>query len=202
MCSNYRPATARAMLHFDVQAPLGLKASDVYPLAQAPLIVSENAKRVCRIGAFGLRPIWAKADFGRRTYNARSETAASKPSFREAWKNRQTCIVPADAIYEPNYESGEARWWRIWRADDLPLAIAGLFEHNAHGWSFTMLTTNADDNPVMRRFHKPKSEKRTPVFLEPTHYDAWLDTPTEEDVRALIASPASELLAAAGRIQT
>jgi len=78
--------------------------------------------------------------------------------------------VPAEAIYEPNYETGKAVWWRTQRADGEPMALAGLWErkqwHDARPtWSFTMLTVNAEAHPVMRRFHKPGDEKRTVVVL-------------------------------------
>ncbi|NDB11316.1 MAG: SOS response-associated peptidase, partial [Betaproteobacteria bacterium] len=54
------------------------------------------------LGSFGLIPHWAKdTKIARQTYNARTETVASKPSFRDAWKEAQHCIIPADAIYEP-----------------------------------------------------------------------------------------------------
>ncbi|RMS46137.1 hypothetical protein ALP71_05269, partial [Pseudomonas coronafaciens pv. garcae] len=52
-------------------------------------------------GSFGLIPSWSKdSKIARRTYNARSETAAEKPSFRNAWRHSQHCIIPAVAIYE------------------------------------------------------------------------------------------------------
>jgi putative SOS response-associated peptidase YedK len=79
--------------------------------------------------------------------------------------------VLADAIFEPNYESGRAVRWGIRRQDHTPMAIAGLWD----AWSdpttgervlsFTMITTNADDHSLMRRFHRPDDEKRTVVIL-------------------------------------
>jgi putative SOS response-associated peptidase YedK len=61
------------------------------------------------LATFGMLPHWAKPALVRSTYNARSETAAEKPSFRNAWKKGQFCIIPADVIFEPHYPSAEER---------------------------------------------------------------------------------------------
>jgi hypothetical protein len=55
--------------------------------------------------------------FGRRTYNARSETVADKPSYRHAWKHRQFGVAIMQGFYEPNYATGKAVRWRVSRAD-------------------------------------------------------------------------------------
>jgi len=49
-----------------------------------------------------------------------------------------------------------------------------------HVVSFSMLTVNADAHPVMRQFHQPADEKRTPVILPPPLFDAWLSADTEQ----------------------
>ena len=59
------------------------------------------------MAVFGLAPPWVKdLCFARHTYNARSETVASKPSYRSAWRKGQFCLVPMLAFYEPSYASG------------------------------------------------------------------------------------------------
>ena len=84
----------------------------------------------CLPGLFGLVPHWsADTKTVRHTFNARSESASQKPSFRDAWKRSQHCIIPADAIYEPDWRSGKAIATRISRVDGEPMGIAGL-------WSF------------------------------------------------------------------
>ena len=83
-------------------------------------------------GDFGLIPHWAKDEKGaRRTYNARTETVAEKPSFRDAWRLVRHCIIPAEAIYEPDWRTGKAVATRIERADGRPMGIAGLWT----GWN-------------------------------------------------------------------
>lgn len=75
---------------------------------------------------------------------------AAKPAFRAAWIRGQHCIIPAEAIWEPDWRSGRCVWTRIDRADGKPMVIAGLWSwwrplgggQDVH--SFTMLTINAD----------------------------------------------------------
>lgn len=210
MCSNYRPIGHKELSFFDVP-PMDddISKGDVYPGSAAPLIYrpGDSAQRAAVLGTFGLLPVWAKEPaFAKRTYNARSETVAEKPSFRNAWRKRQLCIVPATAFYEPCYETGKAVWWTIQRADGKPMALAGLWECKAWGegtpsWSFTMLTVNADDHPVMRRFHRPGDEKRTPVVLDGDHIEDWLGAANEAQMSELLHPCDPALLTAApGRL--
>ena len=214
MCANYHPVTARDRLlqYFGVERPSEVPPPEMaFPLSLAPFIVRAEDRqaieqhavhRELRQGQFGLLPFWAKdIAFGRRTYNARSETAAEKPSFKEAWAKGRRCIVPAEAIFEPNWETGKAVRWRIGRRDGKPMGIAGLW-----GWwrdretkqellSFTMLTVNADDHALMKRFHRPGEEKRMVVIFDEAEYSAWLDAPPERMRDFLRCFPA-ELLEA------
>jgi len=139
-------------------------------------------------GLFGLVPHWAEdTKITRHTYNARSETVAAKPSFRDAWKRGQHCIIPADAIYEPDWRSGKAIATRIERADGEPMGIAGLWSSwkspkGETTFSYTMLTINADDHPLMRQFHKSVDEKRMVVILPPDRYQDWLRAAPEQSM--------------------
>lgn len=151
-------------------------------------------------GSFGLIPHWSKdATIARRTYNARSETVQEKPSYRDAWKLSRHCIIPAEAIFEPDWRSGKAVATRITRADGMPMGIAGLWS----AWkgptgdvthSYTMLTINADDHPFMRQYHKPEDEKRMVVILDETDYDAWLSVPVADSSAFLRQFPADNLI--------
>jgi putative SOS response-associated peptidase YedK len=150
-------------------------------------------------GSFGLIPGWSKdTKIGRRTYNARSETAAKKPSFRNAWKTAQHCIIPAAAIYEPDWRSGKATPTRIARADGELLGIAGLWEwwRNREGeivHSYSMLTINADDHAFMRHYHKPDDEKRMVVILPAGLYHDWLDAPASVSMEFMRQYPADRM---------
>ena len=175
-----------------------------FPLSLAPFIVRSEHRiemeRDLHIGHFGLLPFWAKEmAFGRKTYNARSETAHEKPSFKEAWAKGRRCVIPAEAIFEPNWETGKAVRWRISRADGKPMGIAGLWgvwRDKASGndvLSFTMLTINADEHALMKRFHHPGEGKRMVVILDEAEYDAWLDCPTERMMSFMRPYPADRL---------
>mgnify|MGYP000580040918 CR=1 FL=1 len=89
-----------------------------------------------------------------------------------------------DYFYEPSYESGKAVRWKIRLASEDPFGIACVWEkwkEPATGQlvvSFSMLTVNADDHPVMSQFHKPGDEKRTPVIVSPHLYNDWLSADT------------------------
>jgi putative SOS response-associated peptidase YedK len=189
MCSNYRPVTRmdRLLTFFGVERAKDEESADVFPLGTAPFIRLAHAGQqigqpalVAEDGMFGLLPNFAtEVQFGRRTYNARSETVDKLASFRQAWSAGQRCIIPAEAFYEPCYESGTSVRWRIGQIGEVPMGIAGLYRRwrNPAGsefFTFTMLTVNADQHPLMKRMHKPGEEKRMVVILSRDDYLPWL----------------------------
>lgn len=183
MCANYRPAS-RSLLekYFAVTPPAAEYQPESWPGYQAPIIRADGqGGRVCQLARFGLIPYWARdAAISRKTYNARSETAAERPSFRHAWHRGQYCLVPMTAFYEPSWESGKAVRWRIELTSGECFAVAALWESwknpatDMAELSFSMLTVNADEHPLMRRFHRPRSEKRMIAIIPPEEYDDWL----------------------------
>lgn len=184
MCTNFTP-TQRAQWvkeNLGVDLPTDYPAES-YPGFPAPLVVKshQSGRVACGLARFGLIPAWAKDDkIARHTYNARSETAAEKPSYRSPWRHRQWGLVLVDHFFEPSYSSGKAVRWKIELACGEPFGIACLWDrwtHPATGEgvvSFSMLTVNADAHPVMCQFHKPADEKRTPVIIAPELHAAWL----------------------------
>ena len=103
---------------------------------------------------------------------------------------------------EPNWESGKNDWWRFRRADGQLWGLAGLW----NTWtdkttgeiveSYTMLTLNADDHPLMRRMHKPdpksgpdQQDKRSVVPIELVDLDTWLGGTNEEASKLLRLAP-------------
>ncbi len=207
MCANYKPVTAqdRLLQYFGVERPRDAIPPEVYPGGLAPFIVRQEDRaalaRDVRLGLFGLLPTWAKdIAFGRRTYNARSETVAEKPSFRDAWRLGSRCIVPAEVIFESNWETGRAVRWAITRRDARPMGIAGLWgwwrDREGREWlSFTMLTVNAEGHGVFGRMYQADHEKRMVVILNEADYDTWLEAPVE-DARALLKPFPAEALQA------
>ena len=129
---------------------------------------------------FGLLPHFAKElAYGRKSYNARSETVHQLPSFRDSWERGHRCIIPAEAIIEPCYESGRAVRWCIQQPGEVPIGIAGVYRQwrgpdGRFLWTFAMITVNADGHTVFQRMHAPGDEKRMVTILEPTEYERWL----------------------------
>jgi putative SOS response-associated peptidase YedK len=184
VCTNFTPTRNTQWVKdtLGVDIPLEFPAES-YPGFVSPIVVQSHQTQRVAVGLakFGLIPAWAKDNkIARHTYNARSETASQKPSFRSAWRNRQFGLVLCENFFEPNYESGRAVRWKIERADQQPFGIACLWDRwtdPASGElivSFSMLTVNADQHAIMNQFHKPGDEKRTPVIISPEYHGDWL----------------------------
>ena len=187
MCTNYTP-TSRDRLR---AAQLGVAhlppaewPSEVFPGYEAPILVRGGAPGQhdlaprCLLARFGLVPRWSRdaahaRELSRHTTNARSETAAVKPSFRGPWRDRHWALAPMENFFEPCWETGHAVRWRIARADGDLFAAAGLWERwtdPASGEitaSFTLLTVNADVHPLMARMHRPGDETYTNFVSKP-----------------------------------
>ncbi len=122
---------------------------------------------------WGLIPSWAEdAKIANRLINARSETAAEKPSFRAAFRKRR-CLIPADGFYEWKQQANVKQPYHIRFPDQGPFAFAGLWE----SWqdpegnpveTCTILTTTA--NQELASVHP-----RMPVILAKEVYDDWVD---------------------------
>ena len=211
MCSHYQSVEdqERFRRHFGVAAPPDPGREDLWPSYAGSFIRRHPMAEVgdeavppmeALTGLFGLVPHWsADTKIARHTYNARSEAVAIKPSFRDAWKHAQHCIIPAEAFFEPDWRSGRAVATRIASAEGEPLGIAGLWARwrSPQGelvHSFTMLTINADAHPLMQQFHKPGEEKRMVVILAPQHYQDWLASSPAEALGFLRAWPTERLV--------
>lgn len=205
MCTNFTPTRKRSWVkdYLGVDLPGKSYPHEAFPGYAAPIaLLNPQRSGTCTLARFGLIPHWAKdANIGRKTYNARSETVAEKPSYRTAWRKRQFAIALLDDFFEPNWETGRAVRWRIKRSDGQPMGVASLWDQ----WtdtstgeivtSFTMLTVNADGHPVMGRFHRPADEKRSVVVLEPGQFDAWLGADSVQAAQAMVR-PADGVLVA------
>ena len=207
MCANYTPSNREAFSHhYGLERAIFDLPPESFPGYLAPILRKSRevaGQTECVAAVFGMVPHWADMKLSRQTYNARTETVATKPAFRNAWKRKQFCIVPAENFFEPNYEAGTPVRWRIEHADRRPLSIAGIWEWKADGpgdlplLSFSMLTINADGHPLMSRFHKPGDEKRMLVLLEPQQYQGWLEGALVNDTAVYKPYPAEQLVALA-----
>jgi putative SOS response-associated peptidase YedK len=160
---------------------------NIAPTQPVP-VIRQNPKeprRELSLLRWGLIPSWAKDASGVPLINARSETAATAPAFRDALRNRR-CLIPADGFYEWQ-RSGKVKQPYCFEVNNGELfAFAGLWDRwkNANGqWlkSCSILTTTP--NAVTAAVHD-----RMPVILDRNDYDLWLD-PGIKDAMAV-----SELL--------
>lgn len=205
MCSHYEGPTADRIHDAFGIRPEGPVQTDLWPGHRGYYLTSggDTGGLSVSTGTFGLLPHWAKdGKLARHTYNCRSETAAKKPSFRAAWRQARHCIIPAEAIYEPDWRSGKSIPTRITRRDGGLILIAGLWESwsDAEGVpvnSYTMLTINADQHDLMRHYHRPEDEKRMVVMLASGAIQDWLTAPAGESAAFLRQYPAERLQAEA-----
>lgn len=187
MCGRFvgfRPLE-ELMTHFpiDVADADVTENFNVAPTQEVLSIVrQEDQNHLVRLN-WGLVPFWAKdTSIGSRLINARSETAASKPSFRTAFKKRR-CLILADGFYEWTGTKGNKQPVFLTLPDGNPFAFAGLWEY----WdnkgaaepyrSCTILTREASES--MRPIHH-----RMPVILKHDAYAAWLE-PANQDAGAV-----------------
>lgn len=160
---------------------------NIAPTDEAIVVVERDDRRALTAYRWGLIPHWAEdARIASRTFNARAESVATMPAFRESFRRRR-CLVPVDGFYEWRREGTARRPYRIFRADGRPLALAGLWS----GWrnpdtdevrrTFTIVTTTP--NAVVASLHD-----RMPVIVPDDAWARWLDpTPAEPgELRALL----------------
>jgi putative SOS response-associated peptidase YedK len=190
MCAQYE-LPLKFFDAFGVAEPDPNLGRSVYPTNFGAMIRHVERRRHLDAARFGLLPHWAETvSYGRKTYNARSETVAKLPSYKGPWKKRQLCLVPVQHFYEPNYESGKPVRWAIERVDQRPFALAGIWEWRGIGelveHSFSMLTINATGHPLMARFHGPEDERRSVVVVEPDDYDDFLSAQDESELRGYL----------------
>lgn len=210
MCGRFTLRTPAEQLarHFDLPLLAGIGPLEPaleegalrprYNIApsQTIAVIRWNAERGGRQWAqlrWGLVPYWADDPaIGHRLINARSESAATKPSFRRPFE-RGRCLIPADGFYEWRTMAGRKQPFYITRRDEQPFAFAGLWDRwkrdQQEVESCTILTTEA--NQLLRPLHE-----RMPVILSPEEYAAWLDPAPQEPAeleRLLDAYPVEAL---------
>lgn len=204
MCTSYkagRDIDFRAL--FDVDSPPGVWPEEIYKDYLAPIVLcARDGTRQARLASFGFVP---RRHIGAgikafETMNCRMETVATKRAFSSAWAAGQYCLIPCNVVYEPNYETGKCVRWGIHAASGQPFALAGLWrawdEPGGIALSFTMLTLNADDHPLMRRFHKPGTEKRSVAIVPRMLYGEWLTCRDPEVARTYLTLYPPAIMAA------
>ncbi|MHA1108553.1 MAG: SOS response-associated peptidase [Alphaproteobacteria bacterium] len=178
MCGRFSLTTApeamRALFEYE-NFPNLEPRYNIAPTQQVAVVRSDGdgGGRALSMLRWGLVPHWAKdISIGARMINARAETVASKPAFRDAFAKRR-CLIIADGFFEWRTEDGAKQPFRIGMKGGAPFAFAGLWESwsPAEGASLetvTIITTAAND-----RLHP--IHHRMPVILAAADYAAWLD---------------------------
>jgi putative SOS response-associated peptidase YedK len=159
---------------------------NVAPTDDAYVVVQRGERRAVTTYRWGLVPHWSDDQKGAaRMINARAETITSSPAFRDAFERRR-CIVPVDSFYEWKREGTVRQPYRIVRADDRPLALAGLWagwhdpENDQVRRTFTIVTTTP--NQAIADLHD-----RMPVVLADGTWERWLGNGVNADPSELLA---------------
>ncbi len=176
MCGRFQISKVvdevQVRFHVEVEAEWYRQIFNAAPMMQLPVITGEEPGKLSFF-RWGLVPFWAKdPSMGSKMINAKSETLAEKPSFRNALKSRR-CLVPADGFYEWKKEGTLKMPYRICLRDESLFAFAGLWEawKDAEGKvlnTFTIITTSP--NALLSGIHD-----RMPVILDPDLEKHWLD---------------------------
>ena len=177
MCSRYFLDADGNVIAYTFSVPLNehvRRRFNIAPTQEAPVVRNgESGAREIAMLRWGLVPAWAKdIGVGTKMINARGESAAEKPAFREAMAKRR-CLVPATGFFEWKATPGRKQPFAITVPDRPLFALAGLWESwrprgGAAVETFTIVTTDAND--AVAQIHD-----RMPVILPRESEQAWLD---------------------------
>ncbi len=181
MCGRFALYADSETLARHFQCPLPFAVAPRYNVAPGQPILALKYNRDTRQHEWthfqwGLVPAWASdPSIGNRMINARSETVAEKPAFRNALRYRR-CIVPVNGFFEWKKEGRTKQPYFVRYQDHRPMGLAGLWEHwqgvdGTELLTCTIITTDA--NELIHPLHD-----RMAVILPPEAYSAWLDPET------------------------
>jgi putative SOS response-associated peptidase YedK len=159
-----------------------------------PVITQENPAKVALMN-WGLIPHWARDEshafsIRKGTYNARHESLADKPSFRDAYESGR-CLIIANGFFEWQHIGKNKTPWFIQRSDQELFAIAGIYdrwrnpENGEERNTFSLVTTRA--NPLMEKIHNTK--KRMPLILEKERENQWIEAVLAAKTLEIITKP-------------
>ena len=187
MCGRFTLTTDLKALadRFGVSLPASTRVLPRFNIAptQPVIVIGADGQRFLQTMRWGLIPSWAKDPaIGNRLINARAETLAEKPAFREALKTRR-CLIPADGFYEWQKLGKVKQPVRIVLKSREPFALASLWDRwrspeNIEVLSCTIITTAAND--LIREIHD-----RMPVILDRAAEAQWLDPKVNDPVQLL-----------------
>jgi putative SOS response-associated peptidase YedK len=159
------------------------KSLNIAPGRDIAIIVKEGGQNRLALCRWGFMPSWCRdLSDGYKMINARAETVAEKPSFREAF-GRQRCLIVADGFYEWKNEGGKKLPFYVHRRDGRPFGMAGLFNlwtspEGEQVCTSTVITTGA--NGTLMPIHD-----RMPAIMPADKADLWLDPGVHETEKLL-----------------
>lgn len=175
MCGRYSFASDAEVLTkiFKLKsAPSMAPRYNISPSQKCAVILKiKDGERYMSSMRWGLVPRWSKGPNNQFSmFNARSETAHTKPAFRESFKNRH-CLIPADGYYEWKTNATEKQAYRIITKEKSAFAFAGLWDswkgYCTQVYSFTILTLQSC--PEVSGIHH-----RMPIIVRRKYYNDWL----------------------------
>lgn len=196
MCGRYALYGPRSFSRAEREYFGGLEAFppsyNVAPTDTMPIAYLADGAPRLGPARWGLVPYWARdLRAGAKAINARAESCTSSPYFRDAYREKRRCLVPANGFFEWKKTPAGKQPYYITSADGSLLAFAGLWERwrapdGARLVTYTVITGEA--NEVVAPLHG-----RMPVILAPEDYAQWL---SGDHPRGLLRACPSEMLVA------
>src|SRR3954471_2689042 len=193
MCGRFvitsPPAALREMFGY-LEQPNFPPRHNIAPTQPIPVVIIEHGARHFRLMRWGLLPAWLKDPHGfSLLINARAETVAEKPAFKNAIRRRR-CLIPADGYYEWQAAEQRKRPFFIHRRDGVPIGLAGIAE--------TWIGPNGEELDTVAIVTAPASadlavlHHRVPVTIAPGDFERWLDCSADdaETAMPLLTAPA------------
>ena len=178
MCGRYNLVTDAGALvdYFEIEHALFNYPGPRYNIApgqDVPVIRQSAQGRELISARWGLVPNWSReSNPGYSTINARAESVADKPAYRNPFRHKR-CLIPASGFYEWKRADGQKTPYHIHLPENEMFAFAGLWDHwDKEGEGFdscTIIVTTA--NQAVRPVHD-----RMPVILNRAQYNTWLNT--------------------------
>lgn len=193
MCGRYAvttvPEAMRALFRY-LNQPNFPARYNIAPTQPVPIVRIFEGQREFALARWGLIPSWVKDPRGfSLLFNARGESAAEKPAFRNAMKRRR-CLFPADGFYEWKQDGKTKQPYFVRLKGGGPMAFAGLWESwmgpNGEEVETAAIVTTAASRSIAH------IHDRMPVIVPPEAFDFWLDPNVDAEMAAAVIAPAPD----------
>jgi putative SOS response-associated peptidase YedK len=159
------------------------RSLEVSPGQQIPAVMRRGDHNELALLRWGLIPAWCRdPSIGAKLFNARAETIAEKPSFKNAFANRR-CLIPADGFFEWKKDGSKKIPYYFFLTSGKLMAFAGLYEtwiapDKKHVHTCTIITTRP--NAIVEPIHD-----RMPVIIPQAAQDLWLAPGSKDPAKLL-----------------